>query len=122
MPVIGTYVDPRILTGFKYRVRAADSKKFLFNGDALVLQAIGRGYGKRLTFASNNLNNNGNYFWSDTNPEGYGFSIEAVSPGDKFRYRFLKVYSNYSIFSLLFPLFLYPYLSVTSSSCLFTIY
>lgn len=85
MPVVGTYVDPRILTGFKYRVRAADSRRPLFNGAALVLQAIGRGYGKRLTFASNDLNNNNNYFWSDSNPEGYGFSIQAVSPGDGFR-------------------------------------
>ncbi|XP_068220230.1 uncharacterized protein [Palaemon carinicauda] len=85
LPVVGTYVDPRILTGFKYRVRPADSKKHLFGGRALTLQSIGRGYGKRLTFAGDKLNQNENYFWSDTNPEGYGFSIQAVAPGDAFR-------------------------------------
>lgn len=85
IPVVGTYVDPRILTGFRYRVRPTDSKKHLFGGNALILQAIGRGYGKRLTFASSDLNNNENYFWSDSNPDGYGFSIQAVSPGDDFR-------------------------------------
>ncbi|XP_042218431.1 uncharacterized protein LOC121863739 [Homarus americanus] len=85
MPVVGTYVDPRILTGFRYRVRATDSKRPMFSGAALTLQAIGRGYGKRLTFASDNLNNNENYFWSDSNPEGYGFSIQAISPGDDFK-------------------------------------
>lgn len=84
-PVAGTFVDPRILTGFSYRVRPADAKKHLFGGAALVLQAIGRGYGKRLTFASSNLNSNENYFWSDSHPEGYGFSIQAVVPGDSFR-------------------------------------
>lgn len=78
-------MDPRILTGFSYRVRPADAKKHLFGGAALVLQGIGRGYGKRLTFASTSLNNNENYFWSDSHPEGYGFSIQAVVPGDSFR-------------------------------------
>lgn len=84
-PVVGTYVDPRILTGFQYRVRPASSKKSLFGGTALTLLSVGRGYGKRLTFSSENLNCNDNYFWSDSNPEGYGFSIQAVSPGDDFR-------------------------------------
>lgn len=85
VPVIGTYVDPSILTGFRYRVRPVNCKKPMFGGAALNLQSIGRGYGKRLTFSSNNLNNNENYFWSDTNPQGYGFSIQAVSPGHSFR-------------------------------------
>ncbi|CAL4089408.1 unnamed protein product [Meganyctiphanes norvegica] len=84
IPVVGTYVDPRIITGFKYSVRPADSKKCLFGGDALVLQSVGRGYGKRMTFESKSLNQNENYFWSDTNPEGYGFTIQAVSPGETF--------------------------------------
>ncbi|KAK3881366.1 hypothetical protein Pcinc_014197 [Petrolisthes cinctipes] len=87
LPVIGTYVDARIATGFHYRVRPADSRRPLFQGCALLLQAIGRGYGKRLTFAGDKLNNNENYFWSDSNPEGYGFTIQAVSPGDYFRIR-----------------------------------
>ncbi|KAK4312464.1 hypothetical protein Pmani_016127 [Petrolisthes manimaculis] len=87
LPVIGTYVDARIATGFHYRVRPADSRRPLFQGCPLLLQAIGRGYGKRLTFAGDKLNNNENYFWSDSNPEGYGFTIQAVSPGDYFRIR-----------------------------------
>jgi len=84
IPVVGTYVDPRILTGFKYRVRPADSRKSLFAGESLVLQSVGRGYGKRLTFEGKSLNQNENYFWSDTNPEGYGFTIQAVCPGETF--------------------------------------
>ncbi|XP_064112972.1 uncharacterized protein LOC135219817 [Macrobrachium nipponense] len=85
LPVVGTYVDPSILTGFRYRVRPVDSKKHLFGARALTLQSIGRGYGKRLTFSGDKMNQNENYFWSDTNPEGYGFSIQAVAPGDAFR-------------------------------------
>lgn len=85
LPVVGTYVDPRILTGFRYCVRPVDSKRYMFGGAALTLQSIGRGYGKRLTFSSDRLNDNENYFWSDTNPEGYGFSIQAVSPEENFR-------------------------------------
>jgi hypothetical protein len=58
----------------------------LFNGCALQLQSIGRGYSRRLTFQadSNTLNNNTNYFWSDSRPEGFAFELEVVSPGDKF--------------------------------------
>lgn len=73
------------MTGFKYQVRPVNSKRSLFGGNPVTLQAIGRGYGKRLTFASDNLNNNENYFWSDSVPEGYGFCIQAVAPGDHFR-------------------------------------
>lgn len=44
------------------------------------------GYGKRITFKSNmhNLNNNTNFFWSDSYPEGYGFEPQAVFCGMKF--------------------------------------
>ncbi|XP_076064177.1 uncharacterized protein LOC143038612 [Oratosquilla oratoria] len=85
IPVIGTYVDPRIVPGFQYRVRPVDSNKPMFGGSALLLQSVGRGYGKRLTFASSSHNHNDNYFWSDTHPEGYGFSIEVLAAGDSFR-------------------------------------
>jgi hypothetical protein len=60
--------------------------KHVFNGRALQLLSIGRGYSKRLTFEAdtNSLNNNSNYFWSDSNPNGFAFELEVVSPGDKF--------------------------------------
>lgn len=59
---------------------------YLFNGKALTLLNIGRGYARRLTFESgeSKLNNNENYFWSDSRPEGFSFEIEVVSVGDKF--------------------------------------
>jgi len=58
----------------------------MFNGHALQLLNIGRGYSRRLTFQadSNTLNNNNNYFWSDSRPEGFAFELEVVSAGDKF--------------------------------------
>jgi hypothetical protein len=58
----------------------------VFNGRALQLLSIGRGYSKRLTFEAdtNTLNNNSNYFWSDSSPDGFAFELEVVSPGDKF--------------------------------------
>jgi hypothetical protein len=58
----------------------------MFNGRALQLLNIGRGYSRRLTFQadSNTLNNNNNYFWSDSRPEGFAFELEVVSTGDKF--------------------------------------
>jgi hypothetical protein len=58
----------------------------LFNGCALRLLSIGRGYSHRLTFEANTntLNNNSNYFWSDSSPDGFAFELEVVSPGDKF--------------------------------------
>lgn len=74
LPVIGTYVDPRILPGFRYKVRPAESKKKIFNGQALRLVSIGMGYAKRLTFEpeANQLNTSENHFWSDSIPCGYG--------------------------------------------------
>jgi hypothetical protein len=42
------------------------------------------GYGKRLTFTGETLNNNECYFWSDSEPEGFAFSIQAVDEGQKF--------------------------------------
>ncbi|XP_050434302.1 uncharacterized protein LOC126841730 isoform X2 [Adelges cooleyi] len=86
LPVIGTYVDPRIIPGFHYKVRPAGLKHHLFDGNALQLISIGMGYGKRITFKPNrhSLNNNTNYFWSDSYPDGYGFEPQAVFCGMKF--------------------------------------
>ncbi|CAH0385372.1 unnamed protein product [Bemisia tabaci] len=86
MPVIGTYVDPRIVPGFSYRVRHAGTKRYLFGGQALPLLSVGIGYGKRITFAPNpnSINSNSNYFWSDTHPDGLGFEPRAISCGMKF--------------------------------------
>lgn len=60
--------------------------RYLFDGKALLLQSIGRGFARRLTFEPHNssLNENNNYFWTDSRPEGFVFEIEAVSIGDKF--------------------------------------
>lgn len=60
--------------------------RYLFGGKALTLQSIGRGFARRLTFepVDSTLNDNDNYFWTDSRPEGFVFEIEAVSIGDKF--------------------------------------
>lgn len=60
--------------------------RYLFGGKALTLQSIGRGYARRLTFepVGSKLNENDNFFWTDSRPEGFLFEIEAVSVGDKF--------------------------------------
>nr|CAD7455029.1 unnamed protein product [Timema tahoe] len=83
IPVIGTYVDPRIIPGFDYRVRPAGSKHHLFQGRALTLTSVGPGYGKRLTFAPDLkcLNSPNNYLWSDSHPEGLGFEPRALHVG-----------------------------------------
>lgn len=83
---LGTYVDPRIIPGFHYKVRPTGHKNYLFNGKALQLVNIGMGYGKRITFKpdAHNLNNNTNFFWSDSYQEGYGFEPQAVFCGMKF--------------------------------------
>lgn len=92
-PVVGVYVDNRVIPGFKYRVRplpsvgkSSTSLPCLFQGRALTLQSIGRGYARRFTFEAdkNSLNNNENYFWSDNRPEGFAFELEVISDGDKF--------------------------------------
>ncbi|XP_059052149.1 uncharacterized protein LOC131846772 [Achroia grisella] len=84
LPVIGTYVDPRIIPGFHYRVRPAGSRRHLFEGRSLLLQSVGMGYGKRITFKSDSLNSPDNYFWSDSHPEGMGIETRAIHPGMKF--------------------------------------
>ncbi|XP_070567567.1 uncharacterized protein [Ptychodera flava] len=84
MAVIGSYVDPRISTGFCYKVRINGTEKYQFKGKPLRLQSVGKGYGKRLTFAGKSLNQNSNFFWSDTHDQGYAFSIHAVFENDEF--------------------------------------
>ncbi|KAL8573585.1 hypothetical protein ACOMHN_047855 [Nucella lapillus] len=81
MPVIGVYVDPKIVPGFRYRIRRVGTERYLFEGRALTLQSVGLGYGKRLTFAGDSLNFNDNYFWSDSDPNGFAFSLDAVHLG-----------------------------------------
>lgn len=84
LPVIGTYVDPRIIPGFHYRVRPASSRRHLFEGRSLLLQSVGMGYGKRITFKPDTLNAPENYFWSDSHPEGVGMEPRAVHPDMQF--------------------------------------
>lgn len=80
----GTYVDPRIIPGFHYRVRPANCRRHLFEGRSLLLQSVGMGYGKRITFKPDTLNSPENYFWSDSHPEGVGMEPRAVHPDMKF--------------------------------------
>lgn len=84
LPVIGTYIDPRIVPGFHYRVRPAGSRRHLFEGRDMLLQSLGMGYGKRITFKPDSLNSPENYFWSDSHPEGLGMEPRAINPGMKF--------------------------------------
>ena len=60
------------------RLGPGSSSRFLFQGKALTLQSIGMGYGKRITFEGESLNFNSNYFYSDSCPTGFGFSLVAV--------------------------------------------
>ena len=83
IPVVGTYVDPKIVPGLAYRVRRNGTDDYLFDGAALVLKSVGKGYGKRLTFHSEATEND-NFFWSDSNEEGFSFSIQVIFEGDKF--------------------------------------
>lgn len=85
IPVVGTYVDPRIIPGFYYRVRPTDRKEHLFGGRALKLLNIGMGYAKRLTFQPDSLVNPENYFWSDSHPDGVGLEPKAVHTGMRFK-------------------------------------
>lgn len=73
----------RILPGFQYRVRKLDessSARYLFKGKGLTLLNVGMGYGKRITFDGDRSN----YFYSDTNPAGFGFSLVAAEVEDVF--------------------------------------
>ena len=84
-PVVGTFVDANIVPGFKYSVRRNGTTQYLFEGNSLFLESIGQGYGKRITFESDDILNNDNFFWSDTNHKfGYAFSINVLSENDTF--------------------------------------
>ncbi|KAK3743400.1 hypothetical protein QZH41_002300 [Actinostola sp. cb2023] len=73
---VGTFVDPMIIPGYPYRVRLNGSDDFLFEGKPLTLKSVGQGYGKRLTFYSDDILNNNHYFWSDSNPpRGFALSV-----------------------------------------------
>lgn len=83
LAVVGTFVHGMIIPGFSYRVRLNGTNEYLFEGNALVLEAIGQGYGKRLTFECDDLLNNKNFFWSDNNPpSGYALSIKLPIVGE----------------------------------------
>lgn len=82
-PVIGTHVDKHVLPGFMYRVRMIGTTEWLFDGRALLLESVGRGYGKRISFESASKNEPNNYFYSDTSPEGYAFSPVAIRVQDE---------------------------------------
>lgn len=82
--LLGTYVDPRIIPGFYYRVRPNDRKRHLFNGRALRLCSIGMGYAKRLTFEPDSAIHPNNYLWSDNHPDGLGLEPRAVHKGMQF--------------------------------------
>ncbi|CAD5117334.1 DgyrCDS6119 [Dimorphilus gyrociliatus] len=86
MAVIGTYIDPRISVGFRYQVRQMRNNKLVFNRP-LILKSIGQGYGKRLTFEPSSLNKNDNVFWSDSQKEGFAFSINIINTDDLFQIR-----------------------------------
>ncbi|XP_003745808.2 uncharacterized protein LOC100902795 [Galendromus occidentalis] len=83
LPVIGTYVDKRVIPGFLYKVRVSDSPDYLFDGQPMLLESVGRGYGKRITFESETRNDPCNYFYSDSAKEGFAFSPIAVRVGDQ---------------------------------------
>ena len=80
----GFEVDSRIVPGFRYRVRCIGNEEWLFDGETRRLDSIGLGYGRRLTFQGDRLNNNDFYFWSDSSPTGFAFSIQALKEGDVF--------------------------------------
>ncbi|XP_035206188.1 uncharacterized protein LOC118181216 [Stegodyphus dumicola] len=82
--VKGTYVDPKIIPGFRYKVRKNLNDEYLFGGKSLRLESIGLGYGKRMTFESYTLNENDNFFWSDSYGPGYGLQLQAVDPDENF--------------------------------------
>eukprot|EP00794_Sanderia_malayensis_P000581 gene581-1241_t len=85
LPVYGTYIHENIVPGYRYKVKQNGTNKMLFNNQAKYLENIGQGYGRRLTFQEDNVLENGNFFWSDSNPLfGYSFYIEVISIEDSF--------------------------------------
>lgn len=76
---LGTYVDKSITPGFSYKVRKNLTNEYLFDGKALPLENVGLGYGKRITFQGDALNDNNNFFWSDSRVHGFGFTLQTLS-------------------------------------------
>lgn len=69
------------------RITAAKNSNdddFLFQGEAKILESIGMGYGRRLTFTGDSPNYNDCFFWSDSEPRGFAFSIQAVRKDQRF--------------------------------------
>ncbi|KAG8196787.1 hypothetical protein JTE90_014519 [Oedothorax gibbosus] len=81
---IGTYVDKTITPGFRYKVRKNLTEDYLFDGQALHLENVGLGYGKRITFQGSSLNENENYFWSDSRIHGFGFTLQTLTTQEAF--------------------------------------
>ena len=77
-------IDFDITPGFRYKVKENGTEKQLFDGRGKYLECVGQGYGRRLTFESDEVLQNENFFWTDSNQSGYAFSIEAVAIGDVF--------------------------------------
>jgi len=86
-PVVGTFVHQDVTPGFRYRVRCNGTQDYFFDGAPLLLESVGQGYGKRLTFESPDVLRNENYFWSDSRSLGYAFSIHALDAGMRFEIR-----------------------------------
>ena len=82
--VYETFIHDEITPGFCYKVKENGSNKFFFDGNGRYLEYIGQGYGKRLTFESDNILENENFFWSDSNAMGYTFTIQTISAGQTF--------------------------------------
>ena len=78
-------MHPKIIPGFTYRVRSLDRDQYLFNGEPTQLLSIGRGYAKRFTFQSKSLNDNQNYFWADSFPSGFAFSLVLIKGDEVFK-------------------------------------
>ena len=85
LPVIATHIHGHILPGFKYRVRFGGTNDYMFGGKALKLESIGKGYGKRITFESDDILENDNFFWSDSHEAGFMFSPEILSGDEAFQ-------------------------------------
>ena len=86
-PAVGIWVHPHIVPGFKYLIRPlGNSEKHLFEGKPLQLLTIGRGYARRLTFkpAPGCLNDDQNYFWTDSWPNGFGLELQLTNPGEEY--------------------------------------
>ena len=78
------YVDRRVVPGFCYKIRKLDSNQYMFGGQVVRVSSIGMGYGKRITLEPDSPNEKDNYFYSDTHPGGYAFSLRALTGKEKF--------------------------------------